>query len=56
MSRYRHEFKSQELWSEIKIVLDEFAAPLTELFKKTMDLAKVLKYKTGDTESIPFRA
>jgi len=38
--RYRHEFKSQELWSEIKIVLDEFAAPLTDLFKKTMDLAQ----------------
>lgn len=39
--RYRHEFKSQALWTEIKLVLDTFAAPLTELFKKTMDLAKV---------------
>jgi len=38
--RYRHEFKSQELWSEIKIVLTEFAAPLTELFKKTMELSQ----------------
>lgn len=41
--RYRHEFKSQELWSEIKIVLDEFAAPLTDLFKKTMELAQAHK-------------
>lgn len=32
-SRYRHEFKSNELWSEIKLVLDTFALPLTELFK-----------------------
>ena len=40
-NRYRHEFKSQELWSEIKIVLDEFAAPLTDLFKQTMELAQV---------------
>ncbi|BFY99292.1 hypothetical protein BsWGS_02332 [Bradybaena similaris] len=37
--RYRHEFKSQELWEEIKFVLDHFAASLTELFKATMDLA-----------------
>lgn len=31
--RYRHEFKSNELWQEIKLVLDTFAQPLTELFK-----------------------
>ena len=31
--RYRHEFKSNELWTEIKLVLDTFAQPLTELFK-----------------------
>lgn len=31
--RYRHEFKSNELWMEIKLVLDTFAQPLTELFK-----------------------
>uniref|UniRef100_A0AAY4E581 Exportin-2 n=1 Tax=Denticeps clupeoides TaxID=299321 RepID=A0AAY4E581_9TELE len=31
--RYRHEFKSNELWLEIKLVLDTFAQPLTELFK-----------------------
>ncbi|XP_013392987.1 exportin-2-like [Lingula anatina] len=37
--RYRHEFKSQELWTEIKFVLDNFAAPFTELFKATMELA-----------------
>ncbi|XP_032826379.1 exportin-2 [Petromyzon marinus] len=38
--RYRHEFKSNELWSEIKLVLDTFAAPLTELFKATIELCK----------------
>ncbi|XP_064605063.1 exportin-2-like [Liolophura sinensis] len=38
--RYRHEFKSQELWTEIKFVLDNFAAPFTNLFNATMDLAK----------------
>ncbi|KAL3867833.1 hypothetical protein ACJMK2_040679 [Sinanodonta woodiana] len=38
--RYRHEFKSQELWAEIKFVLDNFAAPFTELFCATMELAK----------------
>ena len=37
--RYRHEFKSQELWKEIKIVLDTFAAPFTELFDGTLQLA-----------------
>ncbi|CAB4023247.1 exportin-2-like, partial [Paramuricea clavata] len=37
--RYRHEFKSQELWEEIKIVLDGFCEPITELLKTTMDLA-----------------
>ncbi|KAK2193331.1 hypothetical protein NP493_15g03058 [Ridgeia piscesae] len=38
--RYRHEFKSQKLWTEIKFVLDNFAAPLTQLFAATMELAK----------------
>ena len=37
--RYRHEFKSQELWLEIKFVLDSFAAPFSELFQSTMQLA-----------------
>ena len=37
--RYRHEFKSQELWVEIKFVLDTFAAPFSELFQSTMQLA-----------------
>lgn len=36
--RYRHEFKSNELWSEIKLVLDTFALPLTELFKVCIDI------------------
>ncbi|GCB83711.1 hypothetical protein scyTo_0024495, partial [Scyliorhinus torazame] len=35
---YRHEFKSNELWTEIKLVLDTFAEPLTALFKTTIDL------------------
>lgn len=37
--RYRYEFKSQDLWTEIKYVLDNFAKPLTELFVATMELA-----------------
>ena len=37
--RYRHEFKSQELWTEIKFVLDRFAAPFSELFQSMMQLA-----------------
>ncbi|XP_033645162.1 exportin-2-like isoform X2 [Asterias rubens] len=39
--RYRHEFKSQELWVEIKMVLDTLAEPLTKLFEKTAHLAQV---------------
>ena len=38
--KYSIETKSQKLWEEIKFVLDNFAAPFTELFKSTMDLAK----------------
>lgn len=38
--RYRHEFKSQQLWTEIKFVLDHFAAHFTQLFIKTMQLAE----------------
>lgn len=37
--RYRHEFKSQQLWAEIKFVLEAFAEPFTELFQSTMQLA-----------------
>lgn len=36
--RYRHECKSQELWLEIKIVLDTLAEPLTTLFTSIMKL------------------
>ncbi|KAM5246124.1 exportin-2 isoform 2-T2 [Ctenodactylus gundi] len=36
--RYRHEFRSDELWIEIKLVLDAFALPLTNLFKATIEL------------------
>ena len=31
--RFRYEFKSQELWVELKFVLDNFAAPLLDLFE-----------------------
>lgn len=37
--RYRYEFKSQELWQEIKLVLGGFAKPLTELFVATVALS-----------------
>ncbi|XP_031553352.1 exportin-2-like [Actinia tenebrosa] len=37
--RYRHEFKSQELWEEIKLVLEQFAQPLTNLFKAILENA-----------------
>lgn len=37
--RYRFEFKSQELWTEIKFVLDNFAKPFTDLLNATMGLA-----------------
>jgi len=30
--RYRHEFKSQDLWTEIKFVLENFATAFTQLF------------------------
>ncbi|XP_017788681.1 PREDICTED: exportin-2 [Habropoda laboriosa] len=39
--RYRYEFKSQSLWTEIKFVLDRFAKPLTDLFVATMNLTQV---------------
>lgn len=38
--RYRYEFKSQKLWEEIKLVLETFAKPLTDLLTVTMNLAK----------------
>ncbi|RWS29395.1 exportin-2-like isoform X1, partial [Leptotrombidium deliense] len=38
--RYRHEFKSQQLWTEIKFVLDTFAKPFTDLFVATVELSK----------------
>ncbi len=38
--KYSYEMKSQKLWEEIKFVLDNFAAPLTELTNATMGLAK----------------
>lgn len=38
--RYRYEFKSQQLWEEIKFVLDTFAQPLTDLARATQGLAE----------------
>lgn len=38
--RYRYEFKSQNLWEEIKLVLDRMAKPLTDLLLATMELTK----------------
>lgn len=35
--RYRYSIKSQELWTEIKYVLDQFAKPLTDLFVVSLD-------------------
>ena len=37
--RFRHEFKSDELFGTIKFVLDNFASPFTDLFVATMNLA-----------------
>ncbi|CAG2168210.1 unnamed protein product [Oppiella nova] len=37
--RYRHEFQSNELWTEIKYVLTRFAQPFTDLFVWTNQLA-----------------
>lgn len=45
--RYRFEFKSQELWEEIKFVLDKFAKPLTDLMLATMNLAKTHENNEG---------
>ncbi|RLU15268.1 hypothetical protein DMN91_012262 [Ooceraea biroi] len=39
--KYRYEFKSEVLWTEIKFVLDKFAKPLTDLFLATMNLTQV---------------
>lgn len=38
--RYRHEFRSDQLWLEIKYVLNEFALPLMQLFESTLTLAE----------------
>lgn len=38
--KYRYEFKSNELWSEIKYVLEKLAQPLTDLLVATMKLTE----------------
>ncbi|XP_037928334.1 exportin-2 [Teleopsis dalmanni] len=40
---YRYSFKSQELWEEIKLVLDRMAQPLTNLLLATMEMTNVHK-------------
>ena len=47
--RYRHEFKSTELWTEIKYVLGIFAIPLTELFQT---LISMIEKHSADLNSI----
>lgn len=39
--KYRYEFKSNELWTEIKYVLDKLAQPLTDLLVETVKLTHV---------------
>ena len=46
--RYRHEYKSEALWTEVKYVLDMFAAPLTQLFTHTA--AAILNQSTAATQ------
>lgn len=38
--KYRYEFKSNELWTEIKYVLEKLAQPLTDLLVATIGLAQ----------------
>ncbi|KAL1513102.1 hypothetical protein ABEB36_002566 [Hypothenemus hampei] len=38
--KYRYEFKSNELWTEIKYVLEKLAQPLTDLFLATVNLTQ----------------
>ncbi|ERL89802.1 exportin-2 [Dendroctonus ponderosae] len=38
--KYRYEFKSNELWTEIKYVLEKIAQPLTDLFVATVKLTE----------------
>ena len=47
--RYRHEFKSNDLWKEIKYVLGIFAAPVTELFQT---LISMIEQHANDINSI----
>uniref|UniRef100_A0A914URF2 Exportin-2 n=1 Tax=Plectus sambesii TaxID=2011161 RepID=A0A914URF2_9BILA len=55
--RYRHEMKSDQLWMEIKLVLDQFAAPLTELFRKLLEMAgPAAQSATADQLKYPFKS
>lgn len=37
--KYRYEFKSNELWTEIKFVLEKLAKPLTDLLVVCINLS-----------------
>lgn len=43
--KYRYEFKSNELWTEIKLVLEKLAQPLTDLLLVRQKLHTVCVFK-----------
>ncbi|CAG9813279.1 unnamed protein product [Phaedon cochleariae] len=47
--KYRYEFKSDKLWTEIKYVLEKIAQPLTDLLLATMNLAQT---HANDTDAL----
>ena len=49
--RYSYEFKSDELWEEIKYVLDIFADPLTKLFQSTCQLLQARAFRSCPCKS-----
>ncbi|XP_050295241.1 exportin-2 [Anthonomus grandis grandis] len=50
--KYRYEFKSNELWSEIKYVLEKLAQPLTDLFVATVNLTQTHENDTVALQTI----
>ena len=49
--RFRYEFKSQELWTELKFVLENFASPLLDLFEGMIE--KIPKAMSNAAELKP---